>query len=218
MWVTQDFRIEVIIVAQAFDDNVFLYEMINQAIRYSSQLVVQMYTGNELAPIFQNLYYQFSEEEKKYIKRNVLFDITYGTDCHCGTLMTKHAPITDRHGRFFNFLLYDDREMMNAIGLHPRMDELIDKYLKKKLSKLLNEKHVNYRKATRGEPLMFPTPFTKPDDIMNNLLEEVSIILGFLEKLGSMTPEKRVIFKTCSETYRGADVYAWYTEMCKLYK
>jgi hypothetical protein len=218
MWRTQDHTIEVLIIPQVFNDNTFLYEMIRQMLMYSTKLVVQLYTGDQLFPVFENLYNCFNTSEKEYIKQNVLFDITYGTDCHCMTDMTKHQPMTNDTGEFYNFLLYNEKEMMNSIGILPAMDKLIEIDVKKKLEKLLNEECVNYRKLIRGEELMFPSRFNTPQEIMNNLLQQVSKLLEFLKKLGVLSLEKQELFKTCSNNYETEDVYRWYSEMTKLYK
>ena len=222
LWVTPDHRIEVLIIPQKFDEDDFLYKMIEQAIKYSSKLIVQKYTGQHLVPQFKGLYGLFSKEHKHYIRNNVLFDITYGTDCHCMTNMKTHAPMTDPSGNFYNFVLYDEQEILNSIGLHPKMDEFITKYFRSKLSEILNENHVNYRKATRGEPLMFPSTkypsHALPQAIMNYLLSEVKSILNILDRLNVVTDDQMQIYNIYSTNYMEIDMYKWYSEMTKLYK
>jgi hypothetical protein len=221
-WVSSDFRIEVIIVSEMFDENsLFLKAMMSQAIKYKSKLVVQMYTGSSMDKLFKNLYYCFIESEKQYIRDNILFDITYG-DSHCMTNMTENAPMIDKNGKFYNFLLYSENDMFNSIGLLPKMDELIKVHVMKKLSTILNENHVNYRKAVRGEPLLFNSPyygiFAKAEEIMQVLLGQTRDLLSLLEKLGSLSKEKQDLFNVCSKNYNEMDMYKWYSEMTKLYK
>jgi hypothetical protein len=222
LWMTSDHRIEVLIVPQKFDEDNFLYKMIEQAIKYSTKLVVQKYTGQQLVGQFKGMYGWFSKEHKDYIRNNVLFDITYGTDCHCGTQMDKHEPMVDKNGNFYNFVLYDEQEIMDSIGILPKMDGFITKYFTSKLSDILNENHVNYRKATRGEPLMFPStkypPDALPQAIMNYLLSEVKSILNILDRLNFLTDEQRQIYNIYSTNYMDIDMYKWYSEMTKLYK
>jgi len=222
IWLTSDHRIEVLIIPQMFDDKNFLYKMTEQAIKYSTKLVVQKYTGQELVAEFKGMYGWFSTEHKKYIRNNVLFDITYGSNCHCMTNMKEHGPMVDKNGNFYNFVLYDEEEILNSIGLLPKMDRFIEQHYTAKMAKILNEHHVNYRRAIRGEPLMFPS--TKypsdalPQVIMNYLLYEVNLILKILGKLGAVTDEKKQIFSIYSTNYMEIDMYKWYTEMTKLYK
>lgn len=221
VWISSDFRIEVIICPRLFDfENGFAKALIKQTIEQDAQLVVQLYNGRELSDIFRKLYGQFDGRDKEYIQQNVLFDITYGVDCHCMPNMTEYAPILDKNGKFYNYLLFNEVEILQSIGLHPKMNKLIEIYVMKKLSTILNEDHVNYRRATRGEELMFLNkPYgTNPEDIMNSLLTSVREILDILNKLGSLTEEKKALFETCSRNYREMDMYKWYTEMTKLYK
>jgi hypothetical protein len=218
VWLSADSRIEVIIMPEDLLDDVFLRRMIMLVMQFSGQMVVQMFTGRELVPMFKTIYNRFDDDAKEYIKKNVLFDITYGTDCHCMTPMTQYEPLVDKNGKFYNFVLLNELEMLKSIGLHPTMDKYIALYFNKKLSKILNEEHVNYRKAIRGEPFLFPTRFTTAEEIMSNLLVDVKSILNIQEKLGDFTDEKRRIFSECSKNYLEMDMYKWYTTMTKLYK
>jgi hypothetical protein len=221
VWISKDFRIEVIICPRMFDfEDEFAKTLIKQTIQQKAQLVVQMFTGQELSNTFRKLYGQFEGRDKEYIRQNVLFDITYGANCHCMTNMTEHAPMLDKNGKFYNFLLFDEVEMLQSIGLHPKMNKFIEIHVMKKLSTILNEDHVNYRRATRGEELLFPNkPYqADPEEIMRNLLISVREILNILNKLGSLTEEKKALFETYSRNYRDIDMYKWYTEMTKLYK
>jgi hypothetical protein len=221
-WRSPCYRIEVIVNPVNLYGDLFFQDMINQAIQFNSQLVVQRYNGDELLNQFNKLYSQFSAKHQAYIKKNVLFDFTYGTDCHCDTPMLKHAPLVAADGTFFNFTLFAENEMFGLIGVNPRMDALIEIYVNRKLSRILNEDHVNYRRATKNEPLMFKSTDyadnATPEEIMNFLLNKVSGILEILHKLGKLSPERQAVFDTCSKNYMETDMYKWYTEMTKLYK
>lgn len=220
-WNSPDYRIEVIICPRNFDFNdSFMRSLVLQIIQQKAQLVVQLYNGGELTDIFRKFYNESQPEDRAYIHDNVLFDITYGTECHCSTKMTEHAPMVNMHGKFYNFLLYDEAEMLESIGVHPRINKLIESYVMKKLSKVLNEDHVNYRRATRGEQLLFPgKPYgIDPEEIMNSLLSSIREILSILNKLGSLTDERKALFEEYSRNYRDMDMYKWYSDMTKLYK
>lgn len=221
-WVSQDNRIEVIIVCEFFQNNDILRKLIDQTIEHKTQLVVQQYTGAQLISVFKMLYSNFSASEQEYIRNNVLFDITYGADCSCMTPMTQYEPLMDHRGCFYNFTLYNETQIIGSIGLHPKMDILIKQYVTAKLSQILNEDHVNYRKATRNETLMFPSSDydvgATADMIMSVLLNKVKVILGILKRLGSLTQEKQDLFNKYSQNYKSMDMYTWYSDMTKLYK
>ncbi len=218
VWVSTDSRIEVIIMPNHLLDDIFLRRMIMLMLQYSTQMVVQMFTGKELVPEFKRIYERFDDDSKAYIKKNVLFDITYGTDCNCMTPMTQYEPLVDKNGKFYNFVLYDENDILKSIGVHPKMDKYISEYFNKKLSKMLNDDHVNYRRAIRGEAFLFPTNFRTAQEIMDNLLVNVRGILHIQEKLGILTREKRETFETYSKNYNEVDMYKWYSAMTTLYR
>jgi len=134
--------------------------------------------------------------------------------------MKEYAPMLDKDGNFYNFTLYDDQEIMDSIGILPNMDKLITKHYISKLSTVLNENHVNYRKAIRGEPQMFPCRHYSytchPQVIMDYLLSEIRTILQVFDKLGILTDEKKQIYSIYSTNYMDMDLYKWYTGMSKL--
>jgi hypothetical protein len=220
-WTSPDFRIEVIIIPENLDNDFFLKDMMAQAIKFKSQLVVQEFTGQELIPKFKYLYSQFNDTDKEYIEKNILFDITYGTECSCVTPLTKFYPIM-KDGYFLNFALYTEEKMLNMIGVDPKMDELIKGNVMKTLSRVLNEDHVNYRKAVRGEELLFQSTNyshnSSAEEIMTVLLKRIKDILNILQKLNALTQEKLNLFEAHSKNYRELDMYKWYTNMTTLYK
>ena len=222
MWRTPDFKMEVIINPIALTDKNFYWKIVDQTVDLGSQLVVQEYTGHQLIEIFKEIYLNAAPNVRSYIRDNVLFDFTYGTECHCDTPMLEHYPLVDKYGKFYNFILYRDSEIPDLIGLHPKMDGLIERYINKKLSDELNHHHVNYRRATRGESFLYSTyeypAGSSPGLIMSVLLKKISDILVILQRLGKFTPEKKELFDTYSKNYKDIDMYKWYTEMMKLYK
>ena len=221
-WLSDDHRIEVIINPVYFDDTNFFYEMMKLMIKQKTKLVVQQYTGKELLETFKQLYVLFSHSEKEFIRANILFDFTYGEACHCDTPMLEYEPLIDTFGDFYNFTLLNEKEIYQLIGANSRIDKLIEKYVNSNLSRVLNENHVNYHKALRGESLMFhSTDYDaneKPQVIMNILLKRVQGILDVLNKLGKLSAEKKELFSRYSQNYLSMDVYKWYEQMTKLYK
>jgi hypothetical protein len=221
LWRTPDFRIEVIIIPESFTDENMFTEYMKHAIRCKSQLVVQAYSGIELASMFRQIYMTFPDDDRAYIKENILFDITYGTDCNCQTPMSQFAPILNSRGTFYNFLLYTREEKLAIIGENARIDQLIVKGINQDLSKILNENSVNYRKAVRGEPLMFAGEYShnaSSEEIMTAMLRQIGNLLDVLDRMKVLTPEKRTLFETCSNNYETTDMYKWYIDMTYLYK
>ena len=222
IWLSEDQRIEVIINPIMLENTNLLHQMMKLNIELETKLVVQQYTGRELGKTFKDFYDSFSDVDQEYIEKNILFDFTYGDACHCDTPMLEYEPLVDKNGDFYNFTLFNEEKMFDHIGINSRMDSLIEKYVNSKLSRFLNETHVNYRKATRGEAHMFKSEDyasnAEPEAIMNILLKKVKGILDILKKLGKLTREKEEIFSTCSQNYLNTDLYKWYSEMTKLYK
>jgi len=222
MWRTPDFKIEVIIKPVNLTDINFYQKIVNQTVEMRTQLVVQEYTGRELIDRFKTIYLNANPTVKAYIRDNILFDFTYGTACNCETPMLEYYPIVDNYGKFYNFTLYRESEIPSLIGLHPKIDKLIEICINKKLSSEINNHHVNYRKAIRGEPFLFPTHHypmnASPDEIMNLLLKNVSEMLNNLQRLGKLTVEKKELFDRYSKNYKNIDMYKWYSDMTKLYK
>ena len=221
-WMSSDGRVEVIIIPELFsfvDHNPIIHQLIKQTILCNTKLIVQQYSGPELLPEFEKF---LNSEFRDIILKNVLFDITYGADCHCMTPLTKHAPIFDKNGDFCNLAFYDEAHSIELIGIDKRIDKLIQTRILKKFSQILNDNHVNYRKAINGDTHLFPSALYSgketPDKIMEILLGELSGYMRVLDKLGWITPEKKQIFSEYSTNYKSIDIYKWYSEMSKIYK
>ena len=221
-WHSPDFQIEVLIISRTFEfSDEFIKCMIRQAMALKTQLVVQSYAGQEIMPEFVNLYNQFPKDEQEYIKRNVLFDFTYGKDCNCSTNMLEHSHILDKDGSFLNIAIYDEFDLLGSIGVHPRLDERIEDYMRKKISKILNDDHVNYRRSVKKEPLLFLDrgyDGSSPELIMALLLERLEEALKILQRLGKLPGEKIQLFETHKKNYKDIGLHEWYSNMTQLYK
>ena len=220
-WFSMDNRIEVIVIPTIYTDDYrwVLHELINQTLANSSKLVVQQYCGPELIPTFERILPKFKGTK---ILKHVLFDFTYGEACHCMTPMTQYAPIMDENGDFYNLVFYSEEKLLTLVGKSPKIDKHIKTRILQSFAKTLNQHHVNYRRATRGEARMFDTHLytenTPPNLIMKILLNELSKYMRVLDKLNYLTTEKFHIFNVCSQNYETVDLYKWYTEMAKICK
>ena len=215
-------RVEVIIISTLFisDHRWVLENLIRETVINKRHMIVQQYNGPELLPLFAMILE--NKPNRSEILKYVLFDITYGMDCHCMTPMTKYSPILDRNGDFVNVTFYDEEESISIIGMNPRIDEIIKTRFVKEFSKILNDNHVNYRTAIRGEGHKFPSTLYADNapapQIMKILLHELSKNMRVLDKLNYLTPEKYNIFNIYSQNYDTTDLYKWYCEMAKICK
>ena len=199
------------------DDDHLLEELAEEAIRTNTKLVVQEFTGGSLTELLKATYKKTSS--KVNFKRNVLFDITYGTECHCMTNMVKYRPIYDNKGDFVNFLLYDESEIINNIGLSPELNDLIKEYFVKKYLSIVNQQ-VDYRRRLTGDTVFFACEgygdTSTPDEIMAYLQRKMIPILDIFDSLGMMTPQKWGITWNLFEMYRSYNIYDWNTTMAKM--
>lgn len=221
-WISSDGRVEVKIIPELFSfvtHTSIIHQLIMQTITNPIKLIVQQYSGPELLPEFEKF---LNSEFRDIILKNVLFDITYGADCHCMTPLTQHAPIFDKNADFCNLAFYDEAHSIELIGIDKRIDKLIRIRILKRFSQILNDNHVNYRKALNGDTHLFPSSLYSgketPDKIMEILLKELSGYMRVLDKLDWLTPEKKQIFSEYSTNYKSIDVYKWYSEMSKIYR
>jgi hypothetical protein len=228
MWLTTDFRIEVIFLADSFyhtnnynpkSNDWFLEKMINTTLKYDSHMVVQEYTGNELIHIFKNFYEKASNKE--LFKKKILFDVSYNNDCSCMTDLNKYEPFYDDFLDFHNFLLYDESDMLKIIGINPKLDNVVKVYFLKKYKKILNDIHVDYRRRVKGDGHLFGhskyNDKTSPDEIMSILQSELSEIIKIFDCLKIVTPEIHEKIKTLFEKYVEYDVYDWNKQVNNLF-
>ena len=199
------------------DDDHILEELAEDAIRNNTKLIVQEFTGGELTNTFKAIYAKSSSPDT--FKRNVLFDITYGSACHCMTDMVKYRPLYDSKGDFINFLLYSEEENIKLIGLNERLDELIKAHFVKKYLEVIN-KQVDYRRRLKGDTVFFPcaayNDSSTPDEIMMYLQSQIRPLIEIFDMLGMLPPRKKGIAWNLIEQYRAFDIYEWNTLMIKL--
>ena len=219
-WVSS--LMEVILHPKRFEhpeDDHILEELAEAAIRTDAKLIVQEFTGKELTESFKAAYAKSSSPHN--FKRNVLFDITYGNDCHCMTDMTKYRPLYNKHGDLINFLLYTEKEIHTLIGLSTEVNNLIKIYYVKKYLTIINLQ-VDYRRKLKGDGILFPmngySEESTPDEIMACLQSKIKPILSIFDSLGMMSPQKLGILESLLSNYRDYDVYKWNSAMVGLSK
>jgi len=219
-WVSD--LMDVTVNTEAFhhsQDDYILEALAEKAIVTDTKLIVQEFTGTELINSFKAAYEKSSSQEN--FKRNVLFDITYGTDCNCMTDMTKYKPIYNAQGDFINFLLYSEKDLLPLIGFSTAVNTLIKKYYVKKYLEIINQQ-VDYRRKLNGSTVLFPcaaySDSSTPDEIMAYLQSQIRPIIEIFDKLGLMTLKKWDLIQNLLSNYKSYDIYKWNSAMVNLSK
>lgn len=221
MWRSADHRIEVLIFDRYFyhpnphqteDDNWFLHRLNENILASNTKLIVQEYTGHDLKDISMKLYRESSNPEK--FKKKILYDVTYGEDCHCMTDLTKYRPFYDREGNFINIALFNEIDLLGVAGINEGIDDIVKKHFIKKLKRIANDNHVNYRRKLLniGDNLFRTHNYndnSTPAEIMLYIQKEVMEIIHLLKRFNFMTPNKEKVINIIMTRYREIDPYKW---------
>jgi hypothetical protein len=198
-------------------DDLFLSALISKTLQSDSRMILQEYTGFDTVCILKKMFTQSNDKRK--FKENILFDISYGADCGCQTDLTRYGPLVKRNGNFYNFLLYDESELLAVIGKDPMMDTLIYSYFKKKWIQVLNDNHVNYRRRLKGEDCLFRSNIydvtASPSIIMEYLQNQLVQMMVIFHRLGS-TDTKEKEFNALLDGFAEWDVYKWYSAISQI--
>jgi hypothetical protein len=192
------------------EDDFILDAHIKEALQNDIKLVVQEFTGTELTQTLKAAYEKTKDSSK--FKRDILFDITYGTACHCMTNMVKYKPLYKNNGDFINLLLSSDDEILSHIGASPEIDEFIKIRFVRKYLDLVNQQ-VDYRRRLQGNTVLFPCESygdtSSPDVIMAYIKDNLRPILNVLDQLGMITSRKQGLLDNLFINYKDYDVYKW---------
>jgi len=228
VWKTDDHRIEVFIIAKPFnhltrhhgneevhDD--FLHELNEMTITSGNQLIVQEYTGHELGHLSKQMFHKSSN--KDLFKRKILYDVSYGNDCHCGTDLERYKPIYNEYGDFNNLTLFNSDEMKEHIGKNPEMDKILKVNFIKQFNTVLNI-HVDYRRRLQnlGDNLGRHHRYdnsSSADEIMSVLQDELTKCISILDRFQMITPNKINSMDFLFKNYKVIDMHKWY-EYAKL--
>ena len=236
-WVTDDNRIEILIfeinfehhrgvVAEQFrhlphnnipPDDWFLDMITEQTILQGGQLILQEFTGWETNDLFKKIFDK--TPNKELFKKKILFDVSYG-NASCMLDLNKYKPFYDKNGDFLNFILYTREEILQIIGIHSGMDELIKIYFLKEYRDILNNHQVNYRRKLKGDTLLFPNKYynesTTPDEIMTVLQKLLSERYDIFRKMKLISAEKELEIVNLFQNYHTIDPYRWHELVNKI--
>ena len=204
---------DVTLISKNFDhptDDHLLEELAERAIRSNTKLVVQEFTGHDLINTVTSVYKNTKDQTS--FKRNILFDITYGTNCNCMTNMTKYKPLYDDNGDFLNPLLASDDEILSYIGLSSEINDFITIRFTRKYLDLVNQQ-VDYRRRLQGSTVLFACEAyndeSSPECIMAYLQDRIQPILTIFDQLGLLTSQKWGMIHNLFESYKDYNVYKW---------
>jgi hypothetical protein len=205
------------------DSTWFLDSLTEEAIVDGFQMVYQEFTGQEMKPLFLKVYETYDTNLQQRFRRQVLFDVSYGTGTGCSTDMVKFKPFYERDGSFMNLQLYTQDELLQRINTHPAINEILFKTSIANYRKIINEIHVDYRRKQNGDPLFHPnvygyTDSSSPIEIMECLRNELYQIIPQLQKLGAFPSDAMEKLERYFEQTHTIDRYKWYELVFNLVK
>jgi hypothetical protein len=182
-----------------------------------AKLVVQDFTGKDIESYARSIYDEVSPQMKDQFRKQILFDITYGTDWGCQTDMTKYQPLLDASNDFFNPMLMSAEKQIKIVGKNRLLDKILLTRTVKQWKILLNDYHVDYRRRLRGEAVIKTCEFyddkSEPAIIMDVLINELTALFYLLAELNPIIKYRELRFNELYEQYIEMDVYKWYSEM-----
>jgi hypothetical protein len=222
-------RMEILLVADFFyhssynkeSDHTWFLEVLLETILRShrQKFILQEYTGHEIDSLYQVLSKSVSKEK---MKRQVLFDISYGTGTGCSTDLDVYKPFYDHEGNFINLLLMNSDELVRIIGQSEAIDKILRRKLYGRFMSDLNKYHVDYRRSLVGDPPLSQTyeynHTTPSTEIMKILQRHLRDQWAPLEKLGILDVASKREMERLFLTYQTYNPYTWYTAVSKCLK
>jgi hypothetical protein len=205
------------------DHTWFLDSLTEEALVNGYKMVYQEYTGHEMKPLFLKLYNSCDETLQRRFRRQILFDVSYGTDTGCMTDMEKYKPFYEPNGDFLNLQLYTEQELFDRIHTHPAINEILFKTLVGKYRMILNDIHVDYRRKMNGDPCFHPNRYgyndsSSPEQILECLHREIFIIVPQLRKIGLLNSGAVEQLQSYFDQAMTMDRYKWYDKVFNLVK
>ncbi len=200
-------------------------------LRTNAKVIAQEFSGRELLPSFRQFFQQeFSSKDKEVLRNNVVWDITYGQNCHCMTPLTKYKPImkdwtTSKDGtviydknsqNFFNIWSYSNEELTKYINYSSEVDKILYEHFYKEFRNIIDTHHVNYRRKLVGDTLLTTTDAynerSSPDEIMEYIIKQLDPLISILFRMSSMTHQEKDTFVLNLVSYKRCNPYKWYNE------
>ena len=215
-------RLEILLIPEFFyharnhstdEHSWFLEHLIEKTLTTRDRkLLVQEYTGDSTDLLCKSLVGQYNPQR---FRKQILFDISYGTDTGCCTNLDICKPFYDASGSFLNLTLMSHQELLPLLGQSPDMDVILYQKLHAEFLSILNAYHVDYRRMLVGDPPFQQTheynQTTAPSEIMRLLQEKLRAFIPHLRKLGLLTQESERELDRLFVTYQTYNPYTWYT-------
>jgi len=230
IWTSDDNRIEVIFLfinirhrRDYYGDPTdiwFLENMIELTLNKKSQFILMEYSGIDPIDVAKCLFNK--SNHKSLFLNHILFDITYGTThCYCAVDMTQYFPMYKSDGNFYNFLLYNNQEMLDLIGTDDKINNILKIYFQKEYKFILDYHHQNYRRKVSGDTLAYQFPeyneSTPPDQIMQIIIDKLNQVIIIFDIFGLSNDDKNNRIKDLFTNYRTVDKYKWWTQMSHMF-
>jgi hypothetical protein len=205
------------------DTTWFLESLTEESLVNGFKLVYQEYTGEEINEIYHKLYEMCDDNLRRRFQRQILFDVSYGSDVGCMTDMEKYKPFYKENGDFLNLQLYTNQELYDLINTNPAINEILFKKLLTKYRMLLNDIHVDYRRKINGDLPFYPNRYgysdeSTPEEILHCLETELFSLAPQLQKLGILSQESLEKLRSYFKEATSMDRYKWYDQVFKLIK
>ena len=209
------------------DDEEFLTRISHAVIHSGGRLVVQDFSGRSQVGPLKRVFQAMSPDEQIAFKERVLFDMTYG-DGHCSPDMKSMKPLTDAHGHFINFALFNSEEKRAAIATHPELRPIAHAQLVAQFKSVLNEHYPQYRQTMLSdvEGIDPATRHAHAAAIMTVLREGLSRQIEVLRQIPQAISEARflefqeLLARLEAQTQQGKSakqaIYDWYTQANRL--
>lgn len=235
IWYSSKEKCKAIIVSNHLSEDErfdILNKISRTTLKTNAKIIAQEFSGRELLSSFKRFFQQeFSLKEKEILRNNVVWDITYGQNCHCMTPLTKYKPImkdwtTLKDGtliynkdsqNFFNIWSYSNEELINYINYSSEIDKILYEHFYKEFRNIIDTHHVNYRRKLLGDTLLTSTNAynenSSPNQIMEYIIKELDPMIRILFRMSSMTQIEKDSFTFKLISYKNHDPYKWYKEI-----
>lgn len=224
LWRVGTEQIEVLLVSARFehaDHEWFLEDFIEGTLAQSrtEKILLQEFTGYSLNTI-RNRLFSGTNFKLQFLSR-VLLDFTYGLEEGCYQDLTKYKPFLKESGEFLNILLESDESLMQYLGRFPFVDTFIQRRYYALYIAALNTIHVDYRRATLGQPFERSSEYSEtatPDEIMGVLQRTIHHLTPYLLRTRLMSVEQRNELERLFNSYKTMDMYKWNQQVRNLVK
>ena len=184
----------------------------------TNKIFIQEFSGRELLPSFTK-FINAHRQNLMFIRRNVIWDITYGEECSCSTKLTDYPKVVLSDGEIFNLWTYTHHDMLRIIqsSKNTTLNNIIYVVFKKYYKDTIMKHHVNYRRSLIGLSRLYETTAYPYDasskKIMTYILDEIELVVHGLKILTKKTQEEMEAYTKKLISYEMYDPHKWYSDV-----